>query len=246
VNAILAIARKELLSYFFAPMAYIVASAFLVMNGFLFYIILVALSQPSAGNASPMMLFFGGTLFSWLYLIVTVPVLTMRLGAEEKKAGTLETLLTAPVSDWEVVLGKFAAAFTLYVVLWIPTVLYPLVLSQFGKVDWGPVAGGYLGILLVGAYFISVGLFTSFLSRNQVVSAILAFAILSLLLSMAILPFLVMDPVAKGILDYLDLFSRIQDFAKGLVDTRPVVYFISGTALFLALTRHALEVRRWR
>lgn len=246
MNAILAIARKELLSYFFAPMAYIVAASFLLMNGFLFYLIAAALSQPGAASASPMGVFFGGTLLFWLYLIVTVPVITMRLGAEEKKTGTLETLLTAPVSDWEVVLGKYAAAMAFYVALWLPTALYVLALAQFGRVDWGPVAGGYLGVLLLGAYFVAIGLFTSFLARNQVVAAILAFAALSMLLSMSILPFLVTDPTAKGIFEYLDLWSRMQDFAKGLVDTRPVAYFLTGAALFLALSRHALEVRRWR
>lgn len=246
MNAVLAIARKELLSYFFAPMAYIVAASFLLMNGFLFYLIVAALSQPGAASASPMAIFFGGTLLFWLYLIVTVPVITMRLGAEEKKTGTLETLLTAPVTDWEVVLGKYLAALALYCALWAPTTLYVAALAQFGPVDWGPVAVGYLGVLLLGAYFVSIGLFTSFLSRNQVVAAILAFAALSVLLSMSILPFLATDPTAKGILEYLDLWSHMQNFAKGLVDTRPVAYFLTGTALFLALSRHALEVRRWR
>lgn len=246
MSAILAIARKELMSYFFAPMAYIVGASFLLMNGFLFYLILAALSQTGTGSASPMGVFFGGTLLFWLYLIVTVPVITMRLGAEEKKQGTLETLLTAPVSDWEVVLGKYAAALALYAALWLPTGLYALVLSRFGTVDWGPVAGGYLGVLLLGCYFVAIGLFTSFLARNQVVAAILAFAALSMLLSISILTFIATDPTTKSILDYLDLWSRMQDFARGVVDTRPVAYFLAGTALFLALARHALEVRRWR
>ena len=101
-----AIARKELLSYFFAPMAYIVIAAFLLMNGVLFALILAALSQPGVSSAEPMRIFFGGTLFFWIFLILMAPVITMKLGAEEAKAGTLETLLTAPVSDLEVVLGK--------------------------------------------------------------------------------------------------------------------------------------------
>lgn len=246
MKAVLAIARKELLSYFFAPMAYIVAASFLIMNGFLFYLIIAALSQPGASSASPMGLFFGGTALFWLYLIVTVPVITMRLGAEEKKTGTLETLLTAPVSDWEVILGKYAAAFSLYVALWLPTALYPVVLAQFGPVDWGPVAGGYVGVLLLGSLFVSVGLFTSFLSKNQVVAAILAFAALCMLFSLSILPFLATETAVKSLADYFDLWSRMQDFSKGLIDTRPVIYLLSGSVLFLALSRHALQVRRWR
>ncbi|MEJ2366959.1 MAG: ABC transporter permease [Acidobacteriota bacterium] len=241
----LSVAWKETLSYFFAPMAYIVITAFLVMNGLIFYIILTALSQPGSFSASPMALFFGGTLFFWIFLIIMVPAITMRLGAEEKKSGTLETLLTAPVTDSGVVAGKYLAAMAVYVAAWLPTLIYVLVLSRYSDVDPGPVAAGYLGVLLVGLFFTSVGLFTTMVSRNQLVAAIIAFTILIVLLCVPLLSFMVTDVAVKGVLQYLSLWNLMQNFAKGIVDTRALVYLLSGTALFLMLSYQALQTRRW-
>ena len=246
MRAVLAIARKELLSYFFAPMAYIVIAAFLVLNGFLFSVILTALSQPGAAPAPPISIYLGGTLFFWIFLIIMVPVITMRLGAEEKKSGTLETLLTAPVSDWEVILGKYFGALALYVAAWIPTLLYVWITGVYGEVDMGPFVGGYLGVLLVGGFFTAIGLFTSILSKNQLVAAIISLTILVFILLVSILSFLVTDPFWTKVLGYIDLWKRMLDFSRGLVDTRPVVYLLSGTVLFLTLAKQALEARRWR
>lgn len=246
MRAMLAIARKELLSYFFAPMAYIVIGAFLLMNGFLFAVILSALSQPGTTSTSPMIVFFGGTLFFWIFMILMAPVMTMKLGADEHKTGTLETLLTAPVSDLEVVFGKYLGAVALYVAAWLPTLVYVWVLSRYSTVDLGPVFAGYLGVLLVGMFFLAIGLFTSLVSRNQVVAAMLAFAALVLLLVLSLLSFLLTDPFWKGIAEYIDLWTLMQSFARGAIDTRQVAYCLSGTALFLALSYQALQVRRWR
>jgi len=242
----LAVAKKEILSYFFAPMAYIVIAVFLLMNGFLFSVLLAALSQPGSGQAgSPMIFFFGGSLFTWLFLLVTVPAITMRLGAEEAKSGTLETLLTAPVTDLGVVTGKYLGALAVYAACWLPTLLYCWVLAQFSEVDPGPVASGYLGVLLVGMFFTAVGLFTSFASRNQLVAAVTAIAILVMLFLLAVLSFLITDPGWKEILEYVDLWTVLQTFAKGVVDSRAVVYLLSGSVLFLALAHQALVARRW-
>ncbi len=246
MRSMYAIARKEVLSFFFAPMAYIVMASFLVMNGFLFSLILAALSQPGASSASPMALFFGGTLFFWIFMILMAPVLTMRLGAEERKTGTLETLLTAPVSDAEVVLGKYLGALAMVLALWLPTLLYCGVLSRFSEIDWGTVWTGYLGVGLVSLFFTAVGLFTSLATRNQLVAAILAFGILVLLLLASILSFLVTDPLWKGVLDTMDLWALMQNFSRGVVDSRAVVYCLSGAALFLALAHQALQARRWK
>jgi ABC-2 type transport system permease protein len=246
MNAALAVARKELMSYFYAPMAYIIVAAFLLMNGVLFALILAALSQPGVSSAEPMRVFFGGTLFFWIYLILMAPVITMRLGAEEAKTGTLETLLTAPVSDLEVVLGKYLAALALYVAAWLPTLLYVWVLRQYSEVDAGPVLAGYLGVLVVGMFFVAVGLFTSMVARNQMVAAILCFAVLVVLLLAAIPSFLVTSPVAKGIFEYVDLWTAMQNFARGVVDSRALAYCLSGAGLFLTLGYLALQARRWR
>jgi ABC-2 type transport system permease protein len=246
MRPVIAIARKEFMSFFFAPVAYVVMASFLAMNGFIFSVILAALSRPGAFSASPMSVFFGGTMFFWIFMILVAPVVTMRLGAEERKTGTIETLMTAPVSDLEVVLGKYAGAVALYVALWFPTLLYAIVLRQYSKVDWGPVGAGYFGILLVGLFFLAAGLFTSFASRNQVVAAILAFGILVLLVTLSILAILTTDPFWKGILEYLDLWGIMQNFGRGVVDSRAIVYCLSGAGLFLALAHQALQARRWQ
>jgi ABC-2 type transport system permease protein len=246
MRPVIAIARKEFMSFFFAPVAYVVMATFLAMNGFIFSVILAALSRPGAFSASPMSVFFGGTMFFWIFMILVAPVVTMRLGAEERKTGTIETLMTAPVSDLEVVLGKYAGAVALYLALWLPTLLYAIVLRQYSAVDWGPVAAGYLGILLVGLFFLAAGLFTSFASRNQVVAAILASGILVLLITLSILAILTTDPFWKGVLGYLDLWGIMQNFGRGVVDSRAVVYCLSGAGLFLALAHQALQARRWQ
>ncbi|MCI4397827.1 MAG: hypothetical protein JHC34_03210, partial [Acidobacteria bacterium] len=123
--------------------------------------------------------------------------------------------------------------------------LYVWVLTRFSKVDPGPVLGGYLGVLLLGAFFIAIGLFTSLAARNQLVAAIMAFAILILLLCVSILGFLVTDPLWKGILEYVDLWSIVQNFGKGLFDTRAIVYLLSGAGLFLSLSYEAIEAGRF-
>lgn len=246
MRAVYAIAKKELRAYFLAPMAYVVIAAFLLLNGFLFSLITTALSQPGATSTRPMALFFGGTLFFWIFIIVVAPVITMKLGAEEAKSGTMETLLTAPVSDVEVVLGKYAGAMGLYVAAWIPTLLYVWMLKGYSAVDMGPVWSGYLGVLLVGLFFTAVGLFVSFASRNQLVAAMEGFAILLLLLLVSLLSFFVKAPLWKGILEYLDLYSLVQTFARGAVDTRGIVYTLSGAGFFLALSYQALQARRLR
>ncbi len=246
MKAVFTIAKKELRSYFYSPMAYAVIAAFLLLNGFLFAMILAALSRPGAGSTNPTAVFFGGTLFYWIFMIIAAPVITMKLGAEEMKTGTIETLLTAPVSDVEVVLGKYLGAMGLYIAIWLPTLVYVAVLRSYTKVDMGPVWGGYIGILLVGLFFIAVGLFASLASRNQVVAAMIGFVILLSLLLISLLAFISSTPFWKGIFDYLDLYTMVQTCARGAVDSRGIVYMLSGAAFFLALSYQALQTRRLR
>jgi len=246
MRALLAIARKELFSFFFAPLAYVVVTTFLVVSGFLFYLFVIALAQPGAYATTPMALFLGGTVFFWLVLIILVPLITMKLGADEFRTGTIETLMTAPVSDLDVVLGKYLGAMALYVAAWLPTGLYALILSRFSDMDVGPVLSGYLGVLLVGAFFVAVGLFTSFVSRHQLVAAIMAFGIFMLLFLFSLFNFFAGQGFWKGVLDYVDLWRIMQDYAKGVIDTRSLLYPISGAVLFLALAYQALQTRRWR
>jgi ABC-2 type transport system permease protein len=242
----LALVQRELLAYFSSPLAYVVLTAFLFINGYVFYLIVAFLNDPRTQASAPLKLIFGGTIFFWLYLLFVVPVITMRLLAEERRTGTLEVLLTSPVSEGQVVGAKFIAAFVFYLFLWLPTWVYVGILASHAKIDFGPVWSGYLGIALLGVLFLSVGLLTSALVRNQIIAAILAFAVLVVVFSVGLVENLVTAPALKGALGYMNLWSHMDDFAKGIVDTRHIVYNLSLTGLFLFLASKALEASKGR
>ncbi len=243
----LAIVRRELIAYFSSPLAYMVLTAFLILQGYIFYVIVSVLNNPRTQAMTPLRLFFGGTIFFWLFLLFVVPVITMRLIAEERRSGTIEVLLTAPVSEGQVVLGKFLAAMAFYVVLWLPTVIYVVILEQHSHIDLGPVLAGYLGVLLLGVLFMGVGTFTSTLTNNQLIAAVLAFAAMVLLFSVGLVQgMLVSSSAVKSVLEYMNLWSHMDDYAKGIVDTRHVVYELSVGLVFLYLAAKSLEVRKGR
>ncbi len=242
----LALIHRELVAYFSSPLAYVVLTAFLFFNGYVFWLITAYLNDPRTQAMTPLKLFFGGTIFFWLFLLFVVPVITMRLLAEERRSGTLEVLLTAPVSEGQVVMGKFLAAFIFYLFLWLPTVVYVVILKQYAAIDLYKVASGYLGIALLGVLFAAVGLFTSAFTRNQIVAAIFAFAVLVVLFSVGLMEQLTTNPALKGVLGYMNLWDHMDDFARGLVDTRRIVYQLSLAGLFLFLTVKVVEAWKWR
>jgi len=242
-----AIVRRELISYFSSPLAYIVMTAFLLMQGYIFYLIVSFLNNPSTQAMTPLRLFFGGTIFFWLFLLFVVPVITMRLLAEERRSGTLEVLLTSPVTEGQVVVGKFLAAMIFYIALWLPTSIYVLVLGRHSEIDLGPVFAGYLGVLLLGFLFLAVGTFASTLTDNQLIAAIIAFAAMVVLFSIGLVEQLLISSSAfKAALGHMNLWTQMDDFAKGIVDTRHVVYQLSVGILFLVLAAKSLEVKKWR
>jgi len=243
----LAILRRELIGYFSSPIAYIVLTAFLLMQGYIFYIIVSYLNNPMTQAMTPLRLFFGGTVFFWLFLLFVIPVITMRLVAEERRSGTIEVLLTSPVSETQVITGKFLAAFIFYAVLWLPTVIYVIILKQHSAIDLGPVAAGYLGVLLIGFLFLGVGTFTSTLTNNQLVAAIMAFAAMIVLFSIGLVEqLMISSSEMRGVLTHMNLWTHMDDYAKGIVDTRHVVYSLSAGLLFLFLAAKSLEVKKWR
>ena len=247
MTKILAIVRRELIAYFSSPLAYIVLTAFLLMQGYIFYIIVSFLNNPMTQAMTPLRLFFGGTVFFWLFLLFTVPVITMRLLAEERRSGTNEVLLTSPVTEGQVIAGKFLAALLFYVVLWLPTLIYVVLLKQHSSIDLRPVMAGYLGVLLVGFLFLAVGTFTSTLTNNQLIAAIIAFAALIALFSIGLVEqLLVSSSVIRDALGYMNLWTHMDDYAKGIIDTRHVVYELSVGLLFLFLAAKSLEVKKWR
>ena len=247
MRKVLAILRRELIAYFSSPLAYIVMTAFLLLQGYIFYLIVSYLNRPQTMAMTPLRLFFGGTIFFWLFLLFVVPVITMRLIAEERRSGTIETLLTAPVTEGQVITGKFLSALAFYVILWLPTVVYVIILRQHSSVDLGPVAAGYLGVLLLGFLFIGVGTFTSTLTNNQLIAAILAFAAMVALFSVGLVQqLLVSSSALKSALEYMNLWTQMDDFAKGIVDSRHVVYTLSVGIFFLFLATKSLEVKKGR
>lgn len=247
MGKVLAIVRRELIAYFSSPLAYIVLTAFLLMQGYIFYILVSFLNNPQTQAMTPLRLFFGGTVFFWLFLLFTVPVITMRLIAEERRSGTIEVLLTSPVSETQVVVGKFMAALMFYIALWLPTFLYVVILKQYSTIDLMPVASGYLGVFTMGFLFLAVGTFTSTLTDNQLIAAIIAFAFLILLFSIGLVEqLLVSSSMLRDAFGYMNLWAHMDDYAKGIVDTRHLIYEVSVGLLFLFLATKTLEVKKWR
>jgi gliding motility-associated transport system permease protein len=246
MSGTLAILRRELRAYFYSPLAYILLTFFLLVQGYTFSIIVAYLSDPRYPAGKPLELFFGQTIFTWLVLIFTGTFLTMRLISEELRSGTIETLMTAPVSETQVVLGKYAAAVLFYLFLWAPTLVYVGIVRAFTPVDWGPIASSYLGIVGIGALFLAVGIFASATAKNQIVSAIITFFCLLVLFSIGLLENLVSADKSKKLLGHLNLWTHMDDFAKGIVDTRHLVYYASAIGLFLFLTTRALAAKKWR
>jgi len=246
MKRILAIWTRELASYFLAPMAYVVMIFFLVVMGFSFWLLASVLSQGVRGG--PVMNELFASIFFWLTILITIPVITMRLFAEEKKSGTLETLLTAPVRDGEAVLAKYLGALSFYVVLWLPTLSYIVIMKFFEPpgtpVDLGPMVSGYIGALLVGALYIAVGVFTSTLTSNQIIAAIGCFAICCVLFLGGFLPYLVHSETVRDVSTYLSSVMYMMDASRGVVDTRGILFHLSGAVLMLFLAQKILESRR--
>jgi len=229
------IALKEFKSYLASPMAYVVTGIFLVLTGFLFSISPATYFETSIRG-------FLGT--GNLLLLLLASVLTMRLLAEERKMGTLELLLTAPVRDSEVIAGKFLGSLGILTAMLALTFYYPILLMWFGDPDWGPIATGYLGLFLLGSVSLAVGLFASSLTSNQLVAAVVAGGILFALWFVGMAADLLPEALGE-VIGYLSLSYHFPDFMRGIIDTRGLIYYLSITVLFLFLAVRSLESSRW-
>ncbi|MFQ3670440.1 MAG: ABC transporter permease, partial [Verrucomicrobiia bacterium] len=211
IRTILVQAKRELGAILFSPIAYVLLVCFTLLHGFSFTLCVEAMQQ-GVKNVTLMFVFFNWFFF-WFALILFVPILTMRLFSEEFKSGTVETLLTAPVGEWDVVLAKFIAAFLFYVLLWVPSALfyavYQVITANAVPVQWGPLLLGYLMVLLIGAFYISIGLFASSLTRNQVVSAVLSFAGIALLFFCSFLGFFTVNPNLEELINYISSLNHM-------------------------------------
>ena len=231
------IAWKETKAYFGTPAAYIVGAMFLGLTGVFFVSdVTSAFAEASVRGIVDWASFF---------IIFLAPLLTMRLLAEEQKLGTLELLLTSPVRDWEVVLGKYLASLLALSAILGVTLYYALLLYAFGDPDTLPVISGYLGLLLYGAAALAIGMLGSSLSGNQIVAAVVGIAIL-LMLSFVNQIADIVTGIAAEVFNGMSMNEHILDFSRGVIDTSSVVFFLSLTAVFLFLTIRSLETRRWR
>ncbi len=237
---------RELRAYFVSPLAYLVLFFFLIYNGLIFSTIMSFLNNPAApGTERPMDSIFQGFFF-WIMLLFISTVLTMRLISEELRSGSIEVLMTAPVTEVQVVAGKYLAALTFYCALWAPTLLYAVIVGHYSHVDWGPIAGGYFGIVCLGALFLSVGVLFSAFTKSQLLAAIMTFAVLAVLFVAGLLENLFNNETVKQTLSYIDLYNHMEEFHRGIVDSRHLIYYASAIFFFLFLASRALADRKWR
>jgi ABC-2 type transport system permease protein len=247
--------KKELRLYFTSPIAYVIVAVFFFISGLFFWSIFDFFSKASMQSMmNPQFardLNVTDGVFRPLLSNVTVillllmPMVTMRLFAEERRSGTIELMLTYPVRDGAVLLGKFLAALALYALMLVGTLLYAGLLIYFARLDWGPLATGYLGLLLLGAAFLAVGLFVSSLTENQIVAAIATFGTLLALWIIGWSADSVGGTWGK-VLSHLSIIEHFDSFAKGVLDTKDVIYYLNLTIVALFLALRSLEARRWK
>jgi len=254
VRNALAIANKEFRSYFASPIGYILIGLFALLFGYFFYLYLMMFVRQSeqmmqfggGGGANVNQMMIRGLFQNTAVIILFVmPMITMRTYSEEKRSGTIELLLTSPITDLEIIVGKFLGALALYGAMLIVTMLYIAILFRIGNPEWRPIIAGYLGLLLMGGCFLSVGLFISSLTKNQIVAGFLTFA--------TFLMFWIINwmgessgPTTRDVLNYLSITEHFDDFSRGIIDTKHLVYYLSFITFGLFLTAKSVDSERWR
>lgn len=246
----LILVRRELSSYLLSLSGYVTIAVVVFLLGLGFVEVLEAFNGETLN--APLTEVFYDTMFFWLVLLLAPPVITMRLFAQERATGTFETLMTAPVGDLTVVLAKFTASFLFYLLTWLPLLACLHVVGRYTPdhtpFEWRPVASTFLGIALLGGLYVAMGCLASALTRSQILAAVTA---LALGVTLFLLSFLrsSLGTGAGGLaatVNYLSLLSHMEDFVRGVVDTRPLAFHLSLTVLFLFLTLKVVESRRWK
>jgi ABC-2 type transport system permease protein len=252
---VLAIFKKELRSYFTSPIAYVVLTIFALLSGYFFYSLLTFFSLNSLQASFNPAFSQSLNATEWIVrpllrniavtMLLLMPAATMRLFAEEKKSGTIELLFSYPIRDWELVLGKFLAGLALYAGMLGVSLLDLVMLGFFARIEWGPILTGYLGLLLLGMAFLGLGILASSLTENQIVAAVGAFGVL-LLLWVIGWATETAGPTLGPILSHLSIINHYDSFAKGVIETKDIVFYLNFTLLCLFLTLRSLESKRWR
>ncbi len=242
--------NREVRSYFYSPIAYIVLVFFLLVSGVDFYFQISFMNQRPVPYSVQEAFF--NSVFFWFAFVLIFPLITMRLFAEEFKLGTIEPLMTAPVRDWQVVLAKFFGALFFYVVLWIPTLLYfavfQAVTHQSAANSSGAYLGAYLMLLLLGMFYISVGCVSSVVTKNQIVAAVISFCAITLHFFSGLISFVLKEvsSTTRQLLGYFSAIEQMGTLSRGEIDTRPMVLYVSMTIVMLTLTYQAFQSRKWR
>ena len=243
---ILTLFRRQFLVYFRAPLGYVVIIVFLIISGLSFCRLI---SQSATEPFQTGDIIFGSAYF-WLILLTTIALITMPLFAEERHSGTIETLLTAPVTDLQVVMAKFTAAFAFIVVMLFPTLCYSVIIYLFnadgGVLPYKPIAAGYFIVFLISAFYTAFGLLMSSLTRSMVVSAILCCIGMSVTFLAENLQYALHNVWLERIFAQISSVQHVIDFSRGIIDSQPVYFYLSGTALFLYLAVKSIESRLWR
>jgi ABC-2 type transport system permease protein len=245
----LTLTRRELGTFFYSWIGYIVIAGAVFLMGLCFYTLLDKLQ----GQPIPMPITeFFFNFFFWIILLFSAPLITMRLFALEKFSGTFETLMTAPVGDIAVVLAKFSAALIFFMIMWLPLIGCVFILRYFTRgsnpVDAGVLCSSFLGIFLLGGLYMAIGCFASALTRNQIIAAMISFAIGAALFLLSFLSdqFALQKTWFSQALDSVCVWRQMQEFARGVVDTRYIAFYLTSTLFFLFLTCRVVESRRWK
>lgn len=240
--------KRELFAFFVTPLAWVLITVFLLVQGMHFFLLVDHFSTAGQqiSDQTPLQAFFGNTVLLYLVLFLLVPPMTMRLFAEERRSGTIESLMTAPVSSLGVVLAKYAAVLTTYVAMWVPTVLYLVILRQTGDIDWSVAASAYLGVLLVGGGYLSIGMLMSAITKSQFLALVLTAMLILGLFILGVGEFVTRDgTVMHDICSHVSVWAHMNDFASGVVDSRRLVFYGSLIVLPFFVTVRAVDAWRW-
>lgn len=241
--------KRELFAFFVTPLAWVLITVFLLVQGMHFYLLVDHFANAGAAVTSdqtPLQSFFGNTVLLYLVLFLLIPPMTMRLFAEERRSGTIETLMTAPVSSAGVVLAKYAAVLTTYLAMWLPTALYLVILRRTGDVDPGVAAASYLGVILVGAAYLALGLLMSAITKSQFLALVLTALVILALFILGIGEFIVPDgTLLHDVCAHVSVWAHMNNFASGIVDSRHLLFYATLVVLPLFVTVRAVDAWRW-
>ncbi|MBN2054159.1 ABC transporter permease subunit [bacterium] len=255
MNGFMPVFKREMREYFNSPIAYVVITLFLLLCGVTFWIMcasyakfsMQAMNNPYMAQQLNLTEMIFGAVFNTIsvFMLLFMPVLTMRSFSEEKRSGTIELLFTYPISDWQAILGKFSAALSVFVIMLLCTGLYPLLTAWIATPEIGPILSGYLGVLLMGASFLALGILASSLTENQIVAAVLALG------SYLLLWFVgwgaqLTDPGTGDLLKALSVIDHFDPFVEGVIELQHVAYYVLFTFFCLFLTSRVLESKKWR